>query len=155
MHKKVAYYVQLMKRNRTNTNAFLIHISALAGLIFPFGQIITPLIAWQTFKERSPFLDAHGKEVVNFTISYTLYVCFLSIFIGGHTVGNFYKNRISWNGFEEMTFRLNLENVFSFLNIGILAGMVYLIGIALVIIAASKAKEGENYAYPFTLKFIK
>lgn len=93
--------------------------------------------------------------MVNFTISFTLYVCFLSIFIGGHTVGNFYKNRISWNGFEEMTFRLNLENVFSFLNIGTLAGMVYLIGIALVIIAASKAKEGENYAYPFTLKFIK
>ena len=61
-----------MKRNRTNTNAFLIHISAFAGLIFPIGQIITPLIAWQTIKDRSPFLDEQGKEAVNFNISYTL-----------------------------------------------------------------------------------
>ena len=83
MHRKVAYKIQLMKRNRTNTNAFLIHISAFSGLIFPFGQIITPLIAWQTLKDRSPFLDAHGKEAVNFNISYTLYVLILSVFVGG------------------------------------------------------------------------
>ena len=35
------------------------------------------------------------------------------------------------------------------------AGIVYLLGMALVIIAALKAKEGENYTYPFTIKFIK
>ena len=51
-----------MKQNRTSTNAFLIHISAFAGLIFPFGQIITPLIAWQTLKDRSPFLDEQEKR---------------------------------------------------------------------------------------------
>ena len=66
-----------MKKNDQNTNAFLIHISAFAGLIFPFGNIITPLVAWQTLKDRSPFLDEHGKEAINFNIkgiwAFTIY----------------------------------------------------------------------------------
>jgi uncharacterized Tic20 family protein len=68
-----------MKKNNENTNAFLIHISAFAGFMFPFGNIITPLIAWQTLKDRSPFLDEQGKEAVNFNISYTLYVFLLTL----------------------------------------------------------------------------
>ncbi|MFB1039974.1 MAG: DUF4870 domain-containing protein, partial [Polaribacter sp.] len=67
-----------MKKNNQNTNAFLIHISAFAGFVFPFGQIITPLIAWQTLKDRSPFLDEQGKEAINFNLSYTLYAFILS-----------------------------------------------------------------------------
>ena len=51
-----------MKKNSENTNAFLIHISAFAGYLFPFGSIITPLILWQTLKERSGYLDEHGKD---------------------------------------------------------------------------------------------
>ena len=35
-----------MTQNKENTNAFLIHISAFAGYLFPFGSIITPLIIW-------------------------------------------------------------------------------------------------------------
>ena len=51
-----------MKQNNENTNAFLIHISAFAEFLFPFGNIITPLIAWQTLKNRSQYLDEKGKE---------------------------------------------------------------------------------------------
>ena len=58
-----------MKKNNENTNAFLIHISAFAGFIFPFGHIITPLIAWQTLKERSPFLDEQGKVTMLWTLN--------------------------------------------------------------------------------------
>jgi uncharacterized Tic20 family protein len=45
--------------------------------------------------------------------------------------------------------------MFGFIGLGSITAIVYLIGIALVIIAAIKAKEGENYKYPFTIKFIK
>jgi len=144
-----------MKRNRTNTNAFLIHISAFSGLIFPFGQIITPLIAWQTLKVRSPFLDAHGKEAVNFNISYTLYVLILSVFVGGLVMGNFFRNLNRLNNFDIINFNFNFHNIFGFLSVGKIAGIVYLIGMALVIIASLKAKEGESYKYPFSIKFIK
>jgi uncharacterized Tic20 family protein len=144
-----------MKRNRTNTNAFLIHISAFAGLIFPFGQIITPLIAWQTIKDRSPFLDEQGKEAVNFNISYTLYAFILSAGVGGLLMGSIFKNFNRLSDFNSISYNLNLPNVFSVLSIGSLVGIVYIVGIALVIIASLKAKDGESYSYPFSIKFIK
>jgi hypothetical protein len=144
-----------MKQNSENTNAFLIHSSAFAGLIFPFGNIITPLVAWQTLKDRSSFLDEHGKEAINFNISYSLYFLIFSIFASSFFISDFFRNFNGFNNHNYFNFHLDTENVFGFLGLGSLAGIVYLIGIALVIIAALKAKEGENYTYPFTIKFIK
>ena len=140
-----------MKQNNENTNAFLIHISAFAGFLFPFGNIITPLIAWQTLKDRSTFLDDQGKEAVNFNISYSLYVFILTIFVGSFFLGNFFRNFNNFNHYDNFDF----GNIFGLVGLGSLAGIVYLIGMALVIIAAIKAKDGENYRYPFTIKFIK
>ena len=144
-----------MKQNSENTNAFLIHISAFAGLIFPFGNIITPLVAWQTLKDRSSFLDEHGKEAINFNISYSLYFLIFSIFASSFFISDFFRNFNGFNNHSYFNFHVDTENVFGFLGLGSLAGIVYLIGIALVIIAALKAKEGENYTYPFIIKFIK
>jgi uncharacterized Tic20 family protein len=146
-----------MKQNDNHTNAFLIHISAFAGFIFPFGNIITPLIVWQTLKDRSPFLDEQGKEAVNFNISYSLYTFLLSItFIpfALSSVFNRHNHYISWNNFN-FNFDLDSHNFFSLLGFGSLTGIIYIIGIALVIIASKKAREGENYKYPLTIKFIK
>ena len=144
-----------MKQNKENTNAFLIHISAFAGFIFPFGNIITPLIAWQTLKDRSLFLDEQGKEAVNFNISYSLYMFILTIFASSFFIGDFFRSFNGFNNHNHFSFDLNTNNFFGFLGLGSVAGIVYLIGMALVIIAALKAKEGENYKYPFTIKFIK
>lgn len=152
LHKKVLYIFKIMKQNNENTNAFLIHISAFAGFIFPFGNIITPLIAWQTLKERSSFLDEQGKEAVNFNISYTLYTCILTIFAGSFFIGNFFNN---FNNFNHLDINFNSNNFFGFLGLGSLTGIIYIVGMALIIIASIKAKEGENYKYPFTIKFIK
>jgi uncharacterized Tic20 family protein len=139
-----------MKQNKQNTNAFLIHISAFAGFVFPFGHIITPLIAWQTLKDRSPFLDKQGKEAVNFNLSYTLYSFILTLALIPLAIGTFFTNL---NNFD--TFNFNIPNMSGFIGIGAVSGILYIAGIALVIIAAIKAKEGENYNYPFTIKFIK
>ncbi|TVZ55759.1 hypothetical protein OD91_1026 [Lutibacter sp. Hel_I_33_5] len=146
-----------MSRNNENTNAFLIHISAFAGLMFPFGNIITPLIAWQTLKDRSQYLDEQGKEAVNFNISYTLYVFILTISFIPFAIGSIFNN--NHNVFNRHNFNfdfdLDIGNAFGFIGIGSLAGIIYIIGIALVIIASLKANKGENYKYPFTIKFIK
>ena len=146
-----------MKQNNENTNAFLIHISAFAGFIFPFGNIITPLIAWQTLKDRSLFLDEQGKEAINFNISYTLYVFLLTIVFIPFAFGslfNRHNRHINWNDIN-ISFDLDSHNLFGFLGFGSLAGIIYIIGIALVIIASIKARDGERYKYPFTIKFLK
>ena len=51
--------------------ALAIHLSPLAGLVF--GPLIfAPLIPWLIKKDKSAFVDDHGREVVNFGISYLL-----------------------------------------------------------------------------------
>ena len=143
-----------MKKNNQNTNAFLIHISAFAGFVFPFGQIITPLIAWQTLKDRSPFLDEQGKEAINFNLSYTLYAFILSIALIPLFFRSFFTNFNSFNNFQ-LNLDLSINNLFSIMGLGSISVILYLVGISLIIIAALKAKEGESYKYPFTIKFIK
>ncbi|WP_282073666.1 DUF4870 domain-containing protein [Polaribacter atrinae] len=144
-----------MKQNKENTNAFLIHISAFAGFIFPFGNIITPLIAWQTLKDRSNFLDEQGKEAVNFNISYSLYIFILTLSFIPLFVGSIFRNFNNFNNFNQVSINFDSHNFFGFMGFASLAGIVGVIKIALIIIASLKAKEGENYKYPFTIKFIK
>jgi uncharacterized Tic20 family protein len=143
-----------MKQNNLNTNAFLIHISAFSGFIVPFGHIITPLIAWQTLKVRSPFLDAHGKEAVNFNLSYTLYTFILTLIFIPFAVGTFFRNFNNFDNFY-IDFDFNTNMILGFIGFVTVTGIIYLAGIGLVIIASLKAKEGEHYKYPFTIKFIK
>ena len=153
MHKKVVYKNINMKNNDQNTNAFLIHISAFAGYLFPFGSIITPLIVWQTLKDRSQFLDEQGKEAVNFNISFSLY-----IFILGASVFSYFFTSIfnGFNDFGHIDFNIgNGNGLFGMFGFFSVVSFVTLAKIALIIIAALKSKEGENYTYPFTIKFIK
>ena len=63
---------QLSKDGRTW--AMLYHFSAFAGLIFPFGNFLAPLIIWLIKKEELPFVEDQGKEVLNFQISMTIYL---------------------------------------------------------------------------------
>ena len=47
------------------------HLSALSGFVIPFGNLIGPLIVWQVKKE-DPFVDAQGKEALNFQITVSI-----------------------------------------------------------------------------------
>ncbi len=63
--------------------ALFIHLSALAGIVIPFGNIIGPLVMWLIQKDTLPFVDDQGKEALNFNITVTLasIVCFILMFI--------------------------------------------------------------------------
>lgn len=63
------------------------HLSALVGFLgIPFGFLLGPLVIWLIKGREHPFIDANGKEGLNFQISMTIYgllsipLCF--IFIG-------------------------------------------------------------------------
>jgi len=49
--------------------AMVTHLLGFAGMVFPFGNIIGPLVIWLMKREESEYLDIHGKEVLNFQIS--------------------------------------------------------------------------------------
>lgn len=44
-----------------------------------FTTLIGPLLIWLLKKEESPFIDFHGKEYLNFIISYSVYSIVASI----------------------------------------------------------------------------
>jgi uncharacterized Tic20 family protein len=52
----------------------LCHITALAGFVVPFGNILGPLIIWLIKRNELPSVDAHGKESLNFQISVLIYM---------------------------------------------------------------------------------
>ncbi len=47
----------------------LCHLLGLAGCVFPFGGIIGPLVMWLVQKDKSAYVDYHGKEALNFQIT--------------------------------------------------------------------------------------
>lgn len=50
------------------------HLSQLAGYAVPLAGIIAPIVMWQTKKDESPEIDAHGRMVANAILSYFCYV---------------------------------------------------------------------------------
>ena len=48
------------------------HLGFVAGMVIPFGNVIAPLVIWLVFKDRSSYVDYHGKEALNFQITVTL-----------------------------------------------------------------------------------
>lgn len=61
--------------------ALICHLSALCGYFFPLGNLIAPIIIWSMKKEEMPMVDEHGKEVINFQISITIWMFIAGIFI--------------------------------------------------------------------------
>jgi uncharacterized Tic20 family protein len=62
-----------------NSLAVVMQLLGFAGFVFPFGNIIAPLILWLIKRTESPLLDRTGKEVVNFQISYTIYAAIAGV----------------------------------------------------------------------------
>jgi uncharacterized protein len=68
------------------TWGMIAHLSALAGFIVPFGNILGPLVVWLVKREHSVFVAVEAKEALNFNITLAIggIVCFvlLQFFIG-------------------------------------------------------------------------
>lgn len=57
----------------------ILHLSQFCGLAVPFAGFIVPIVIWQIKKDEYPLVDAHGKVVANWLISFLIYgvCCFL------------------------------------------------------------------------------
>ena len=108
----------------------LCHLSALAGYLIPFGNIIGPLLIWQIKKNEFPSVEEHGKAALNFQIT-----VLIAVIVGAIAAV-----------------------LLSFVCIGFLlipvVVLIGLCGIIFAIIAGIKANNGEPYRYPWSLKLI-
>jgi uncharacterized Tic20 family protein len=75
-----AAQVQALLPKHKTLGAFC-HLSALScWLGIPFGNIVAPLILWLLGKNESEFVNAQGKESLNFQLSISIYA-FFSFFL--------------------------------------------------------------------------
>ena len=59
-------------RAEERTMGMLCHLLAFSGYLIPFGHLIGPLVMWMVKKDESAFVDANGKESLNFQITVTI-----------------------------------------------------------------------------------
>ncbi|MBT8304701.1 MAG: DUF4870 domain-containing protein [Bacteroidia bacterium] len=142
--------------------AAIIHLSTFSQFFIPLGNFILPLILWTMNKDKSEFIDDHGKQAINFQLSLLLYAIaliiislpiFLLVFAGSFPEEFIYNNHDIY--FDGNDFR----NVSGLIIFGVLAGIIalsiFIMEVVLVIMAMVKANNGEKYKYPLTINFIK
>ncbi len=105
------------------TLALFAHLSALLHLVVPGVAIAAPIILYMMKKEESPFVADHAKEAIHFQISLFLYTAAFFA-LGFITCGV---------GF-------------------VLSGLVTILGLIGLILAALAANRGEYFRYPMTLR---
>lgn len=76
--------IDLQAAAETRNLGMVAHLSALAGLVCPFGNLIGPLLMWKFKSPGLPFVEAQAKEALNFQVCVTIAVllCVPLMFIG-------------------------------------------------------------------------
>ncbi|SEQ14899.1 hypothetical protein SAMN05421824_1290 [Hyunsoonleella jejuensis] len=148
-----------MLDNHQKNIATFIHLSTFSRFVIPLGNFLGPLILWTINKDKSEFIDQHGKQILNFQISIFLY----AIILGTLTIPFFiFKifsglDFIEFNGFHDFHISMGKPSPLLYVGggLGVLAVIAFIIELALIVIASLKARDGELYKYPFTINFLK
>lgn len=151
-----------METKTEKTTAALAHLSALSQYFIPFGNFIFPIIIWSSKKDKSEFIDYHGKQVINFQLSLLLYSIIFAL-IAVPTFATVVFSSMDWNEIlnnQDVIFeKINMADNINLITTGIVAVLlIILLKIAeffLIIIGAISASNGEKYKYPITINFIK
>ena len=147
--------------NNYNTIATFIHLSVFSKYFIPLGNYIVPAVLWMTNKDKSNFIDANGKEALNFQLSILLYTLILGSISIPFFLFTFFDGFSFFNFFPAESFHFNFSEIGGFRTligasvIGIIALIGFFIEIVCIINAAAKANKGEPYQYPFTIRFLR
>ncbi|MCF6129580.1 DUF4870 domain-containing protein [Flavobacterium sp. AS60] len=150
----------------TTTNdkniATVLHLSALAQYIIPLGNFIFPIVIWSSKKEESEFIDYNGKQVLNFQLSifiYTVVLCLIAIPIFIYTIFQNIPLDACFHDHDIVINNIKSVHLSGAVLIGIAAVLLFIfIKVAefvLIIHAAVKASNGEEYKYPLSIPFFK
>lgn len=143
------------------------HLSALSvWLGVPFGSLLGPFIVWQMAKDKSAFVDEHGKESLNFQLSiivYTVAACivmllaFILLFTSGVLPQPAPTGVTITPAPSSPTKGAWLTYLIAGGFIGPILGLLIfpLIDLILSIVGAVRAGNGEHYSYPFIIRFIR
>ena len=107
----------------------ILHFSALAGCVIPLGNILAPLFFWLYKKQVSDNWNNHAQKVINFQISWLLYLFVVLIL---------------YFTIEQLAFFVFLFPVITIINI-----------ILLPVYSGILVIKNKQPFYPLTIKFLK
>ena len=147
--------------NEKNISTVL-HLSALTQYIFPFGNYIFPIVIWSSKKDDSEFVNYNGKQVLNFQLSifiYSIVLCLIAIPIFIYSIFRNVPFDACYHDHDFVINHLNLHHITGVAIIGIVALLLFIFlkvaEFVLIIHAAVKASNGDEYKYPLSIPFFK
>jgi uncharacterized Tic20 family protein len=151
-----------MNNANEKLTATLIHLSVLTQYFIPFGNFILPIIIWSSKKNESEFIDYNGKQTLNFQLSlfiYTVILCLIAIPIFIYSILKNVPFANFHNCEDYFTENFSIGNITGIAILGVVAVVIFfflkIIEFILVIHAAVKTSNGENYKYPLSITFFK
>ena len=151
-----------MENTNEKNKATFTHLSTLTQYFIPFGNFIFPIIIWSSANKDSEFVQNHGKQAINFQLSLLLYTLALGLIAIPILIYSIFNN-VPFSALDRGD-----DIFFEYFTAGNITGIVVIAIMAitifafmkiaeffLIIYAAVKAANGENYVYPFTIRFIK
>jgi uncharacterized Tic20 family protein len=152
----------IMETTSDKNTATFTHLSTLTQYIIPFGNYIFPILIWTSYKDKSEFVNHHGKQTLNFQLSLLLYTLILALIAIPIFLTVFLKNipiQAVFNDEDFVIRNFDFQGNIGLLSIGatavLLFGVLKFVEFFLVIYASIKASNGELYKYPLTIPFIK
>jgi uncharacterized protein len=150
-----------METNSDKNTATLLQLSALTQYFIPFGNFMFPIIIWSSAKDKSEYIDAQGKQAINFQLSLFLYTVILCLIAVPILIMTIFKN-VPFQAMINDDLYLNdlsMANITGIAIVAIIAAVVFcFLKVAeffLVIYASVKAANGETYKYPLSIPFIR
>lgn len=101
------------------------NMGVLCHVLGLLTSVVGPLVVWLIMKEKSAFVDYHGKQAVNFNI--TMLICYM---------------------ISMALYAIFCIGVFTFL-------ITFIVHLVFGIVAAIKAYQGEYYVIPAAIPLIK
>lgn len=112
-----------------------------------------------TTKDKSEFIDAHGKQAINFQISVFLYAVVLAaitiplvLFNALGPVNLLDFTELDGMNYNLLNFTPLLLSVFVIILIAVIG---FILELVFIVVASLKARDGEFYKYPLTINFLK
>ena len=149
-----------METNNSKTTATLIHLSALSQYFIPFGNFIFPIIIWSSTKDKSEFIDAQGKQSINFHLSLLMYSFIMALIaIPLFFISIFSRADYTFNDGDFLVENFNMTEVSGLLVTAIVITCTFfllkVLEFFLIIYASVKTSNGYDFKYPLTINFLK
>lgn len=137
----------LLQYKKEADNGYLkaLHISAFSFLLFPLLGVLLPFILWITKKDQFDGVDNHGKQIINFQITWNLL-----LFTG--LVGYLIWFQYSWSFVTEIS--LSVAQSYYFVLYSII-GSLYLYNLLITSVNLIRVWKYQSTWFKPSLKLIR